>query len=57
MEVCLANKVHWLVYTSLTFSPETLAMKGLVLNCLEKKKEAYEMVCLSEVHEAIIAHL
>lgn len=23
---------------------ETLALKGLVLNCLDKKKEAYELV-------------
>lgn len=25
-------------------APETLAMKGLILNCLGKKEEAYELV-------------
>lgn len=31
-------------FPSLFCAPETLAMKGLTLNCLGKKEEAYELV-------------
>ena len=42
--------VHYLIETFLEFCfpwfPETLSMKGLTLNCMDRKSEAYELVRL-----------
>ena len=34
------------VFVSLYGLPETLSMKGLTLNCMDRKSEAYELVRL-----------
>lgn len=36
--------LHSSLLPALIGAPETLAMKGLILNCLGKKEEAYELV-------------
>lgn len=40
----VVNYFKYLISLSFYFLIETLAMKGLTLNCLGKKEEAYELV-------------
>ena len=41
--ICILMSIH-LCFLFPSWFPETLAMKGLTLNCMDRKTEAYELV-------------